>query len=43
MSLMLRPSGLVTNYLSEKHEELRLFAEATGKEHAALPSQNIKL
>ena len=37
MSLMLRPSGLVTNYLSEKHEELRLFAEATRKEHIGFP------
>ena len=35
--------GLLDRYPAEKREELRLFAEATGKEHAALPSQNIKL
>ena len=34
---MLRPSGLVTKYLLEKREELRLFAEATGKEHIGSP------
>lgn len=37
------PSGLTNYSLTEKHEELRLFAKATGKENSDLPSQNIKL
>ncbi len=43
MSLMLRPSGLVTKYLLEEHEELRLFAKATGKEHIGSPKSKTKL
>ena len=38
-----RPSDLVTKYLLEKREELRLFAEATGKEHIGSPKSKTKL